>query len=89
MSSLDDEERRDIMEITENRYHLRSTIIATQFPVDDEKTVGRKSKVVGEIDVTIKKRRRQTAIVENVVAAGSVIRPEQQHVEREVDHTKD
>ena len=34
MSSLDDEERRDIMEITENRYNLRSTIIATQFPID-------------------------------------------------------
>ena len=34
MSSLNDDQRRDLLEITENRYNLRSTIIATQFPID-------------------------------------------------------
>jgi len=34
MTTLNDIERRDLLEITEDRHDLRSTIIATQFPTD-------------------------------------------------------
>jgi DNA replication protein DnaC len=35
MVPLTDTQRRDILEITEDRHHVRSTIIATQFPIND------------------------------------------------------
>jgi len=34
MAPLSDENRRDLLEVIEDRYDTRSTIIATQFPVD-------------------------------------------------------
>lgn len=41
MAPLNDTQRRDILELMEDRHNVRSTIIATQFPINKwHKTIG-------------------------------------------------